>query len=210
VQLGFVASFNRPGGNATGVSLDTTEMVPKRMEVLQELVPKDTKVAMLVSPGTITRSAGSAVPDAETAFAEKNGMFVLSVRNREEFDKELNDGFDAIVKKGARALLVSADPFYFDRRSLIVRLAARHALPAVYPLRAYVMAGGLASYGPSIADAYRQIGVYAGRILRGSRPENLPVVFPVKWEFVLNLRTAKELSLTVSPWLMARVHEAIE
>jgi ABC-type uncharacterized transport system substrate-binding protein len=210
VERGLVASISRPGGNATGVSLDTTEMVPKRLELLHELVPKGTKIAMLVSPGTIARSPGSTVPDVETKFAEANEMLLFRVRNGRDFDKGLRDEFDAGVKNGARALLVSGDPFYFDRRDLIVELAARHSLPAVYPSRVFVTAGGLASYGPSIPEAYRQIGVYAGRILSGVKPQDLPVVYPLKWDLVLNLKAAKALGLTLSPWLITRADEVIE
>lgn len=210
VQIGLVSSINRPGGNATGVSVDTTEMVPKRLELLQELVPPDTKVAMLVSPGTTPGTPGASVPDAEMKFAEKNGVIAFTVRNGPQFDDDLRDEFDLVVKKGARALLVSADPLYFDRRDRIVALAAQHKLAAVYPWRIYAAAGGLASYGPNIADAYQQIGIYAGRILKGAKPDELPVVFPRKWELVLNLKTAKVLELDVSPWLIARADETIE
>jgi putative ABC transport system substrate-binding protein len=210
VGIGLVASINRPGGNATGVSTDTTEMVPKRMEMLQQLVPPGGKVAMLVSPGTVTRSRGVVLPDSELGFAEKNDMLVLNVRNAPEFDKELADEFDAAVKNGARALLVSADPFYYDRRGLITALAARHSLPAVYSGRDYVLAGGLMSYGPSILEAYRQIGIYAGRILNGAKPQDLPVVFPQKWELVINLKTARALGLAISPWFITRADETID
>jgi putative ABC transport system substrate-binding protein len=179
-------------------------MFPKRLELLHELVSKGTKTAMLVGLGAHT-------PKFETEFAERNGLVVLKIGKRNDFDiKELAEELDAAVKEGVRALLVGADPFFFDRRDLIVALAARYALPAVYAYRAYAAAGGLASYGPSIADAYRQIGVYSGRILKGAKPGELPVVFPLKWELVINLKTAKALGLAVSPWLLARVSEAIE
>jgi len=199
VQLGFVASINRPGRNLTGVSVDTTDMFPKRLELLRELVPGDAKVAVLVGLGRY-------IPDLETKFAEKNGLLAFNVSD----DNELENTFDTIVKKGARALLVGADPMYFDRRVRIVELAARYALPAVFPLRTYAAVGGLASYGPNIADAYRQIGIYAGRILKGSKPQELPVVFPRQWELVINLKTARALGVSVSPWLLARADEAIE
>jgi putative tryptophan/tyrosine transport system substrate-binding protein len=199
VQLGFVASINRPGGNLTGVSVDTTDMFPKRLELLRELVPGEAKVAMLVGLGRY-------IPDLETKFAERNGLLAFSVSNESGFDS----AFDRVAKQGARALLVGADPMYFDRRDLIVALAARHGLPAVFPLRTYAAVGGLASYGPNIADAYRQIGVYAGRILKGAKPDDLPVVFPRQWELVINLKTAKALGLAISPLLLARADEAIE
>jgi putative ABC transport system substrate-binding protein len=205
VGLGLVGSINRPGGNATGVSSDTTETVPKRLELLHELVPRGTKIALLVSPGAIP-----VVRDSETKFAKENGMLVIRVPNAPEVDKELSEAFEEAVRNGARALLVSGDPFYFNRRVLIAELAVRHGLPAIYPGRDYVVAGGLLSYAPSFPDAYRQIGVYAGRILHGAKPQDLPVVFPQKWELVINLKTAKSLGLAISPWLLARADETIE
>jgi putative tryptophan/tyrosine transport system substrate-binding protein len=210
VERGLVRSINRPGGNATGVSADTTEMVPKRLELLHELVPPGTRVAMLVSPGTIARGQGSIVAESETKFAEENGLLPIRVHNTPNFDKELSDGFDEAVKNGARALLISGDPFYYNRRFLLAALAARYALPTVYPGRDYAVAGGLMSYAPSFQEAYRKIGIYAGRILDGARPEDLPVVFPQKWDLVLNLKTAKALHLTIPPWLIARANETID
>jgi len=210
VERGLVRSINRPGGNATGVSSDTTEMVPKRLELLQELVPPGTKIAILVSPGTIARGQGAIVAESEAKFAEEHGLIPIRVHNTPDFDKELNDGFESAVKHGARALLVSGDPFYYNRRYLLAELAARHALPAVYPGRDYVLAGGLLSYAPSFQDAYRKIGAYAGRILDGAKPEDLPVMFPQKWDLVINLKTAKALPLTIPPWFKARANETIE
>jgi putative ABC transport system substrate-binding protein len=210
VERGLVDSINRPGGNATGVSSDTTEMVPKRLEKLQELVPFGTRIAILVSPGTIARGKGSTVPESETRFAQEKGLLVIRVHNTPDFEKELSDKFDEAVKKGARALLISGDPFYYNRRVLLAELAARHALPAVYPGRDYAVAGGLMSYAPSFEEAYRQIGIYAGRILKGAKPEDLPVVSPQKWDLVINLKTAKALGLEISPWLVARADEIIK
>jgi putative tryptophan/tyrosine transport system substrate-binding protein len=209
VELGLVGSINRPGGNATGVSVDTTEMVPKRLELLRELVPRSTKIALLVSPGKIP-----VVRESETKFAKENGLLVIRVRNTPDFDKglenELSEGFETAVKEGARALLVSGDPFFFNQRFLIAELAARHGLPAVYPGRDYVLAGGLLSYAPSFEDAYRKIGIYAGRILDGAKPEDLPVMFPQKWDLVINLKTAKALHLAIPPLFIARANEKIE
>jgi ABC-type uncharacterized transport system substrate-binding protein len=210
VGIGLVDSINRPGGNATGVSIDTTEMIPKRLEVLHQMVPDGGKIAMLVTPGTITDSRGAVAREIEMNFAEKNGMIVLHVHNTPDFDKELVEEFEAAVRGGARGLLISADPFYYDRRTLIASLAARHSLPAVYSGRDYAVAGGLMSYGPSMTDAYRQIGIYGGRILKGADPSKLPVVFPQKWELVINLKTARELGITISPWLLARADETIQ
>jgi ABC-type uncharacterized transport system substrate-binding protein len=210
VDRGLVRSINRPGGNATGVSADTTEMVPKRLEMLRELLPPGTKIAILVSPGTMARGQGAIVAETETKFAEENGLIAIRVRNPADFDKELSDGFESAVKRGARALLVSGDPFYYDRRHLIAELAARYALPAVYPGRDWAVAGGLLSYAPSFEDAYQKIGAYAGLILHGAKPENLPVVFPQKWDLVINLKTAKALHLAIPPWFIVRANERIE
>ncbi len=213
VELGLVGSINRPGGNATGVSADTTEMVPKRLELLRELVPPGTKIAILVSPLAIADGHRPIVAESETKFAEEHGLIPIRIHNTPDFDKELSDGFESAVKHGARALLVSGDPFYYNRRFLLAELAelaARHALPAVYPGRDYVLAGGLLSYAPSFQDAYRKIGTYAGRILDGAKPEDLPVVFPQKWDLVINLKTAKALPLTIPPWFKARANETIE
>lgn len=211
VERGLVDSINRPGGNATGVNSDTTEMVPKRLEQLQKLVPSGTRIAMLVSPGTIARGKGSTVPESETRFAEENGLLVIRVHNTPDFDKELSDKFDdAVNNKGARAFLVSGDPFYYNRRFLLAELAARHAVPAIYPGRDYALAGGLMSYAPSFQDAYRQIGIYAGRILKGAKPEDLPVVSPQKWELVINLKTAKALHLAIPSDFIAIANETIE
>jgi putative ABC transport system substrate-binding protein len=217
VQLGLVASINRPGGNATGVSVDTSEMFPKRLELLRELVPDVSNVAMLVGIGPYT-------PAYERAFAEKNGILVLSVgedaapkapslaavKPGAQLDVEIERAMNFAIERGSHALLVSADPLYNSRRELIVALAAKHSVPAVYPWRLYAAAGGLASYGPSISDAYFEVGRYAGRILHGAKPGDLPVLQPNTFELVLNLKTAKALGLTVSPWLLAAANETIE
>lgn len=211
VERGLVDSINRPGGNATGVSSDTTEMVPKRLEQLQQLLPSGTRIAILVSPGTISRGKGSTVPESETRFATERGLLVIRVHNTPDVDKELSERFDdAVNNGGARALLISGDPFYYNRRFLLAELAARHVLPAVYPGRDYAVAGGLMSYAPSFQDAYRQIGIYAGRILHGAKPGDLPVVSPHKWDLVINLKTANALHLTIPPWFKARANEIIE
>jgi putative tryptophan/tyrosine transport system substrate-binding protein len=211
VERGLVDSINRPGGNATGVSSDTTEMVPKRLEQLQQLVPSGTRIAMLVSPGTIAPGKGFTVPESETRFAKEKGLLVIRVHNTPDVDKELGDKFDdAINNGGARALLVSGDPFYYNRRFLLADLAARYSLPTIYPGRDYARAGGLMSYAPSFQDAYRQIGIYAGRILHGAKPGDLPVVSPQKWDLVINLKTAKALHLAIPPWLIASANEIID
>ncbi len=210
VARGLVRSINRPGGNATGVSADTTEMVPKRLELLRELVPPGTRIAMLVSPGTISRGKGASVPERETRFAQQNGLLAIQVHNTSDFDKELRDEINAAVQSGVQALLVSGDPFYYNRRHLLAELAARYALPAVYPGRDWAVAGGLLSYAPNFEDAYRKIGSYAGRILDGAKPEDLPVVFPQKWDLVINRKTAQALNLKIPPWFYTRANEIIE
>ena len=217
VQLGLVASINRPSGNCTGVSVDTSEMFPKRLELLRELVPNVTNVAMLVGVGPYT-------PAFEREFAEKNGLIVLTVGEGpapngpalaaialdKNLGAEIENAMKSAVERGAHALLVSADPLYSNRRELIVALAAKYSLPTVYPWRIYTAAGGLASYGSSITDAYFEVGRYAGRILHGVKPGDLPVLQPSIFELVINLKTAKALGLTVSPWLLAAANETIE
>ncbi len=199
VELGFVSSFNRPGHNLTGVNLDTTHLVSKRLQMLQEFVPNSTKVAALKSPGRFS-------PEAESEFYRERKIVVLQVNS----SSELEDAFKVAVEQGADALLVAPDPFYFNQRVHIAALAAQYKIPALYVGREYAVAGGLLSYGPSISDAYRQIGVYAGRILNRAKPQELPVVSPQKWELVINLKTANALHLTIPAWLKARANEVIE
>jgi putative ABC transport system substrate-binding protein len=199
VELGLVSSFNRPGHNLTGVNLDTTHLISKRLQMLKEFVPTSTKFAVLASPGRFS-------PEAEAKFYKENSMVVIRVNS----NSELEDAFKTAVEQDAQALLVAADPFYFNQRDRIAALAAQYKIPTLYVGREYTVAGGLLSYGPSILDAYRQIGVYAGRILNGAKPEELPVVSPQKWELVINLKTAKALHLAIPPWLIVRADETIE
>ena len=199
---GLVSSFNHPGGNVTGVSTYTSELVPKRLELLRELVPKATKIAMLVNSENTTDGQ-----DAQNIM-QKVGLplLVLSARVETEFERE----FISATQQGAQALLVSADPFFNSRRTQLVALAARYAVPAAYPWSEYAKAGGLMSYGTSIPGAYRQIGQYVTRILKGEKPADLPVQQPTKFELVINLKTAKALGLEISPQLLARADEVIE
>jgi putative ABC transport system substrate-binding protein len=204
VKAGLVASYSRPGGNVTGVTVETTEMIGKRLEMLLELVPKGTKVAMLVS-------SASTVEKFESEFTARNGLTELKLGAGKELDRsEYETQFEAAVKAGAGALLVSADPFFTDQRKLIVELATKHALPAIFPWRQYTTAGGLASYGPSISEAYRQIGRYAGRILKGAKPGDLPVQAPAVFELTINLKTARALGLQIPRIILSRVNEFIE
>jgi len=208
IKAGLVSSLNRPGGNATGVSNQTTEMIGKRLELLREVsgesLPRSAKIAMLVT-------SAPTVEKEEMEFVEGNALVVLKLGAGREFDpREYENRFDLAVKSGARALLVSADPFFTNWRDLIVELAAKRALPAIYPWREYVTAGGLASYGPDIAEEYRQIGRYAARILKGQKVADLPVEQPAKFEMVINLKTAKVLGLTLRRITLVRASELIE
>jgi putative ABC transport system substrate-binding protein len=204
VQVGLVASLGRPGGNATGVSLESTDMLAKRLEMLRGFVPSETRVAML-------KGSGPLVEKYETEFVEQNGLLSLGPKAGRDFQpSEFEVAFAEVVKDGARALLVSADPFFMNRRRLIVSLAAKHGLPTIYPWREYAAEGGLASYGPSITEAYRQVGRYAGSILKGARPHELPVQLPTKFELVINLNAARTLGLSVPRLMITRADEIIE
>jgi len=191
VKLGFVSSFNRPGSNATGVSIYTTELLAKRLQLLREVTPRASRVALLVNAD----NAGSEIEVGDmAAVAEAAGLALIPVKA--SVATGLEAAFATAVAERADALLVSADPFSTKRNS-IVALAARHALPTAYPWHEYVESGGLMSYGPSLMDAYYQIGIYAGRIIHGERVGDLPVQLPLKFDLGVNLRTAKALNLTV-------------
>ena len=204
VEVGLVASISRPGGNATGVGIESTPMLAKRLEILRELVPQTEKVALLMSPSFT-------VEKFENDFVESNGLIRIRIDAGKVSDQnEYEAKFDAAVKAGARGLMVSANPNLTAQHKLIVQLADKYSLPAVYPWRQYVVSGGLASYGPSLVEAYRQLGRYAGRILKGATPETMPVESPNTFELVLNLKTAKALGLDVPYSLMAVANEKIE
>jgi putative tryptophan/tyrosine transport system substrate-binding protein len=205
VELGLVASLNRPGGNVTGTSAFTTELDAKRLEVIRELVSAAGVIGALINPNR--PDAEAQVRDVQRA-ARTIGQRVILVYAGSE--RDLETAFASMVRERISALLVGADPFFSSLRTQVVALAARHALPAVYMSRDFVAAGGLASYGTTISEGYRQAGVYAGQILNGAQPAELPVVQPTKFELAINLKTAKALGLDVSPMLLARADEVIE
>jgi putative tryptophan/tyrosine transport system substrate-binding protein len=205
VKQGLVASINRPGGNVTGVNFLAGVLRAKRLQLLRYLVPKATTIGVLVNPNTVETEAERR--DVQAAAQEiGQQLVVLDARSA----RDIETAFATFVRRGASALLVGAGNFMFVHRQQIVALAARHGLPAGYIAREAVVAGALMSYGPSIADAYRHVGIYAGRILKGDKPADLPVIQASKLEFVLNLKTAKMLGLEIHPQLLATVDDVIE
>jgi len=206
VRLGLVASLSRPGGNATGINFFIGELAAKRLGLLHELAPASSRIAVLANPTDAMRT-GSNVRDLEAA-ARALGLqlIVLMASTNEEIDA----AFSTIARERADALFVLADSFFATRRVHLAISAARHAVPATYGQRDYAEAGGLMSYGTNLADARRQVGVYTGRILKGEKPADLPVLQPTKFEFIINLQTAKTLGLDVPATLLARADEVIE
>jgi putative ABC transport system substrate-binding protein len=205
VTLGLVNSLNRPGGNATGVSIFTSELGPKRLEILNELLRKASKIALLINPAYPGSATDVAVVQA---LARRIGATVLVLNASNE--QEIDTIFAALSDQRVDALLVTADALFVSRRDQLVALSARNAIPTLYDLRDFVVAGGLMSYGPSLAEAYRQLGIYAGKILSGKKPADLPVQQAVKFEFVINLKAAKALGLEIPPNLLALADEVIE
>jgi putative ABC transport system substrate-binding protein len=205
VKAGLVNSLNRPGGNVTGVSYMNVELVAKRLGLLQELVPKAARFAMLINPNNpLTEPA---IREAQAAAAAMSRPIeVLTADNTEGIDA----AFASLVQKRIEALLVSPDVLFSNRRVQLVTLATRHLLPTIYYTRDFVEAGGLISYASRNAERERQVGVYVGRILKGEKPADLPVMQPTKFELIINLSTAKALGLEISPTLLARTDEVIE
>jgi putative ABC transport system substrate-binding protein len=206
VRLGLVASLARPGGKLTGVNFLAGELAAKRLELLREPMPGAIRVAVLVNPANAT-TAESTLRDVAPA-ARAMGLQILVFKT--STGREIDAAFDAFVRERPDALFVDPDPFFASQRDQLVRLASHHAVPAIYGLREFAEAGGLMSYGSSIADVYRHIGVYVGRVLNGEKPANLPILQPTKFELVINLKTAKALGLDVPPTLLAHADEVIE
>jgi putative ABC transport system substrate-binding protein len=205
VALGLVASFARPGGNATGVTFLLAELGAKQLGLLRELVPAAKRIGLLVNPNNTTSKAQTS---DVIAAASSIGATIDVVRASDS--REIETAFAVLVHDGAEALLVGTDPFLYSRRVQLATLAARHAIPAIYPVRENVEVGGLMSYGTSLTEVYRQVGAYTVRILQGAKPADLPVVRSIKFELVINLPTAKALGLDVPPTLLARADEVIE
>ena len=205
VRLGLVASLSRPGGNATGVNMFTSALEPKRLGLLRELVPSAALIAVLVNPNS--PNFETQLKDLQEA-ARAAGQQIRILHASSE--GELDTAFVTLTQLQAEAALIGSDPFFNSRRDHIVALAARYAIPAIYEWREFAAAGGLMSYGTDLAEAYRQVGIYTGRILKGDKPADLPVMQSIKFESVINLKTAKALGLDVPPGLSARADDIIE
>jgi putative ABC transport system substrate-binding protein len=205
VYAGLVESLNRPGGNATGSYIATSEMEQKRLSLLRELTPGVSLIGVLLNPNFILAARQlSELEQAERMIGRR--LLIAKASN----DEELNAAFALLVQQGVGALQVATDPYFDTRRDRIIAFAAQNRLPAVYQFREYALAGGLTSYSPSITDAYRQAGNYTGRVLKGEKPADLPVLQPTKFDFVINLKTAKTLGLTVPFGLLNAADEVIE
>jgi putative ABC transport system substrate-binding protein len=203
VAAGLVASLNRPGSNLTGVTIFGMMAAGKRLELLRQLMPKAGTIGYLMNPNNPNREF-----DNVQAAARSLGQQILVLNA--DGGREIDTAFATIAQRGVAALLVASDPLFFDRRDQLIALAARQAIPAIYYLRAFSEAGGLSSYGNALTDMYRQVGTYTGRILKGERPTDLPVMQSTKFELVINLKTAKALGLEIPPTLIAIADEVIE
>ena len=205
VKAGLVGSYNRPGGNATGINFQTADMEAKRLGLLHELMPQAKTIAFLYNP-KFAAAEGQLHDVREAARTLGLQVNVLHAST----DDEINAAFRAMVQQQTAALILATDPFFDTRRSQLVVLAAYNMLPAIYQFREYATTGGLMSYGIDAVDAYRQVGIYTARILKGAKPVDLPVLQPIKFELIINLKTAKALGLEIPPMLLARADEVIE
>jgi putative tryptophan/tyrosine transport system substrate-binding protein len=205
VKDGIIQSFNRPGGNVTGAVVLSDAMEQKRFGILQEIVPDVARFGAIVNPN-FPPSAGQTRDLEDAALKLGRKLFVANASN----DAELETAFTALLRERVGALLVASDPYFDTRRGRIVAFAAQNRLPAIYQFREYAIEGGLISYGPSITDAYRQVGIYAARILKGEKPADLPALRPTKFDFVINLKTAEALGLSIAPSIQLRADEVIE
>jgi putative tryptophan/tyrosine transport system substrate-binding protein len=205
IKFGLVPSLNRPGGNITGITLFISTLMAKRFELLSEVMPVASAICLLVNPKN---------PNAETDAKDMESAARVSGRElrvlNASTESEIDSAFKTIVEQRAGALLLGTDPFFYSRRNKFLVLAARHGIPAIYFAREFATAGGLMSYGPSFVSEWHQAGVYAGRILKGDKPSDLPVLQPTKFEFLINLKTAKALGLEIPPTLLALANEVIE
>jgi putative ABC transport system substrate-binding protein len=206
VRLGLVASISRPGGNATGINFLTGELVAKRLALLHELLPGAARVAAFINPADASRAE---VLREEVGVAARTVGMQLQILNPST-NREIDAAFAALVRERADALFVGPDAFYNSRRVQLANMAARHVIPTAFAVREYVDAGGLMSYGTSLADMHREVGAYCGRILKGAKPSDLPVLQSTKFELVINAQTARMLGITVPPSLLARADEVIE
>jgi putative ABC transport system substrate-binding protein len=206
VELGLVAGLNRPGGNLTGVAYINVEVAPKRLEILHELVPKAKSIALLVNRANPVEADTQAKELHAAVTTLDLNLRVVNASNA----VEIEDAFAALVRDRVEGLQIGVDPLFGNHIDQLVALAAHHKVPTIYPWREFTVAGGLINYGSSIPDAFRQVGVYTGQILNGARPADLPVQRPTRLRLVLNLKTAKNLGLEVTPSLLARADEVIE
>jgi putative tryptophan/tyrosine transport system substrate-binding protein len=205
IKQGLAASFKRPGGNSTGITLLTNELEPKRLGLLRQLVPQATSIGFLLNP-SYPPSEDQLKDAEEAARAMRQQVYVL----RADTDDDIDGAFETVTRRSIPALAVAAAPFFDTRRAKLVALAARHAVPTMYHFREFAEAGGLVSYGIDPADVYRQVGIYTGRVLKGDKPAELPVMQATKFEFVINLKTARALGLEVPLGLTAAADEVIE
>ena len=205
VQLGLVESFNKPGGNITGTSIIANELGSKRLSLLYDLDPRIQKVALLVNPASL--NADMEIQSVSAAARNAGRPFVAL---KAASSSEIDAAFAAAADQGVQEIILNPDPFFTTQRSRLIALAASHKIPVVYSFREFVDDGGLMSYGPSLALAYRVAGIYAGRILTGIKPGDLPIEIPTKFEFVINLKTAKMMDLNITPGLLAIADDTVE